>query len=346
MRTVLVEISGESPALARAEVESAAEAMGGRPTSAPSALDPTLVRVELPEERSGRELAVRLGLARRCLEVRSDPGTVETAMAVAARDGGSVAVRRLGQPSSGGEDAGVLAAGRAFRSAGGRIDLGRPDRRFWLVGSGSAGDVLLEEVGATDRPATTGRRMPTLPFQRPVSLPPRLARAAANLARVRPGDRVLDPFLGTGALLAEAGLLGARLYGIDRDPQMVRGALRNLAHLGVTADELVVGDAGRVGFSSEGAPFDAILTDPPYGRASSTGGEAADAVAERVLSRWAGRVRPGGRVVVVTPGPAYSPGSEWRAVLDVPVRVHRSLTREFRVYERGPATTTRVGTSC
>ncbi|MGB7125169.1 MAG: DNA methyltransferase, partial [Thermoplasmata archaeon] len=233
-------------------------------------------------------------------------------------------------------------AGRAYKAGGGRIDLDAPERRFWLVAGSDGGDRLFEEVARIDRQSASARRMPTLPFQRPVSLPPRLARAAANLARARPGDRVLDPFVGTGALLAEAALLGARVYGIDRDAEMVRGALRNLAHLGVVAEELVVGEAASAAFAADDVPWDAILTDPPYGRASSTGGESTSAVLERVLSRWSDGVRPGGRLVVVVPGPVADPGPGWRTVVSIPIRVHRSLTREFRVYERDGSPTTRA----
>ena len=338
MSRVYVETSGESAALATAEAVAAAQALGGGDPPGNRAPIAGLTEVELPDGRDAGELAGRLALARRCLELRAaEP--IAPWLARAASAGGSAAVRRLGRPSSGGTDPAVLAAGRAFVAAGGRIDLDAPQRRLWLAAGPDGADRLLEEVAAVDRKAASARRMPTLPFQRPVSLPPRLARAAANLARVRPGDRVVDPFVGTGALLAEAGLLGARLYGVDRDPEMVRGTLRNLAHLGVHAEELRVGDAGVAEFDSP-APFDALLTDPPYGRASSTGGEGAAAVVERVLPRWAERVRPGGRVVVISPGPALPPGPAWGEVLAVPIRVHRSLTREFRVYERTALTST------
>jgi tRNA G10 N-methylase Trm11 len=57
-----------------------------------------------------------------------------------------------------------------------------------------------------------------------------------------------------------------------------------------------------------------------------------------VLPRWADRVRPGGRVVVIVPGPIAPPGPEWTSVVRASVRVHRSLTREFRVFERTGAT--------
>ncbi|MGA8543273.1 MAG: DNA methyltransferase, partial [Thermoplasmata archaeon] len=277
----------------------------------------------------------RLALARRCLLLRAGPAELERVLELAGRSGATASVRRLGRPSSGGADLVVLEAGRAYKSGGGRIDLVEPERQFWLGAGRDGADRLFEEVASVDRRAASARRMPELPFQRPVSLAPRLARAAANLARVRAGDRVVDPFVGTGALIAEAGLLGARLFGIDQDAEMVRGALRNLAFLGVGAEELVVGDAATVEFVDREGAFDAVLTDPPYGRASSTGGATSAEVMERVLPRWADRVRPGGRLVVIVPAPVSPPGSDWHAVVRVPVRVHRSLTREFRVYERG-----------
>jgi putative methyltransferase (TIGR01177 family) len=333
MNRVFVEISGESAALAAAEAVSAAEALGGRGASETRPEKEGLIALDLPAEASISSLAARLALARRCLVLRSEPAEMESWLVRNGAHGTSAAVRRLGRPSSGGNDPAVLAAGRALKSGGGRIALENPDRRFWLVRA-VGGDRLFEEVASVDRLGPSARRMPTLPFQRPVSLPPRLARAAANLARVRPGDRVVDPFVGTGALLAEAGLLGARLFGIDREPAMVRGALRNLAHLGVVADELVVGDSGTVDFADADARFDALLTDPPYGRASSTGGEGSSAVVDRVVPRWADRVRAGGRVVVIVAAAVTGPGPDWRLVVSVPVRVHRSLTREFRVYER------------
>jgi tRNA (guanine10-N2)-dimethyltransferase len=144
---------------------------------------------------------------------------------------------------------------------------------------------------------------------------------------------VLDPFLGTGALLAEAGLLGARLYGVDRDPEMVRGALRNLAHLGVAAEELLVGDAAEVDFDDPHVRFDAVLTDAPYGRSSSTGGEPVNRLIQHVVPRWARRLTRGGRVVLIVPkGSPEIPGIG-RLAGSPSLRVHRSLTREFRVYE-------------
>jgi len=328
-----VELSRESVALAEAEAVSAAEALGGGGVSAGLPI-PGLVTVEVPNVAALESLAGRLALARRCLPGVEAPDGLVAAAGREGAGGDSAAFRRIGQPSGGEGDEGVLACGRAFKDGGGTIELDRPARRFWLARAGDGRDFLLEEVASVDRSAPAQRRMPLLPFRRPVSLPPRLARAAVNLARVTPADRVLDPFLGTGALLAEAGLLGGRLYGIDRDPAMVRGALQNLAYLGVAAEEVVAGDAREVDFADDRLRFTAIVTDPPYGRSSSTGGAASRELTVRVMERWSRRLTPEGRLVVIVPSggpPLELPGT---LRFRVPVRVHRSLTREFCLYDR------------
>ena len=332
-----VEVSRESLALAEAEAVSGAEALHGRAGDAREGLA-GLVPVELPDRSSFQALASRLALARRCLvplPATDGPG------AAARREGGhggTAAFRRVGRPSGGGADEGILSCGRAFKSGGGSINLDHPSRRFWLAEGPDGADRLLEEVAAIDRLAPTRRRMPLLPFRRPVSLPPKLARAAVNLARVVAGDAVLDPFLGTGALLAEAGLLGGRLFGIDRDPVMVRGSLRNFSHLAVGAEELIVGDAREVGFSDASLRFSAIVTDAPYGRSSSTGGADLAELVDEVMHRWSERLTPDGRILLITPARPASPEVPGSLRFRFPVRVHRSLTREFRLYERAGTT--------
>lgn len=333
MTIAYVELSGDSPELAAWEATSAAEGLGGRP-GGPGPELPGLIAVDVPTISDVARLAGRLALARRCLIPLARPEEVRARVRAEASGRESAAVRRVGRPT-GSPDPTILRVGEEFVRGGGRIDLAHPARRFWLAPDRTGRDWLLEECGAVDRAGFAARRMPRLPFRRPVSLPPRLARAAANLARIGAGRRVLDPFLGTGALLAEAGLLGARIYGIDRSATMVRGALRNLAFLGVSAEAVVEGDAGEVDLAEPHLVFDAILTDPPYGRSSTTGGEATDQLVARVLPRWAEHVVPGGRIVLVVPrGSDDPPGLGIRRTA-LPVRVHRSLTREFRIYEPG-----------
>ncbi|MHB1434965.1 MAG: TRM11 family SAM-dependent methyltransferase [Thermoplasmata archaeon] len=331
-RRYLVELSGEAPALARAELEGAVEALRGslRP---PGPGGPGLLPVELPDDRSPTDLAGRLALARRVLVTGS--GLEERWRAERLPEGTTGAFRTLGHPSRApGESPRLRQVVAAFKAAGGRVDLDRPRRRFWIV-STARGERLLEEVAAVDRAAYRHRRMPGLPFQRPIALDPRLARAAMNLARIRPGETVVDPFLGTGALLAEAGLLGAHTYGIDRSDEMVRGALRNLDFLGVPPDGVAVDDGSAASTGFRVAGWDAVVTDPPYGRSSSPGSETPDTVRRRVLAAWAERMPVGARAVVIAPVESPPLDPPWDRVEAIPVRVHRSLTREFSRYRRG-----------
>jgi tRNA (guanine10-N2)-dimethyltransferase len=328
-----VELSGEAPELARAEAEAAAEALGGRGTGPDGIRLQGLVEVHVPDLASVARLAERLALAHRCLVAPGPDGPFAASPESEGRAGKSAAFRRVGG-SAGGSDAGIRGAGRAYRDAGGTIRLEDPERRYWLAETEDGRPALLLEVASVDRPRLAARAQSRLPFRRPVALPPRLARAAANLARVRPGDVVLDPFVGTGALLAEAALLGARAVGIDRDPVMLRGALRNFSHLGVAAEAFLEGDARSVELGRAIGPIASLLTDPPYGRSSGTGGLDARAVAREAIARWADSVTRGGRIVAIRPDPEPVVGAPWRVALSVPVRVHRSLTRWFAVYER------------
>jgi tRNA (guanine10-N2)-dimethyltransferase len=336
---VTVELSGESLPLAMAELEGACEALGGRSLATPEAAHPgRTVDVELPDVASARALAGRLAFAYRCIVFRGSVDTVRTWWTEAGRSGGSAAIRWQGHAHRGeGDDPLIAELAKQWIAAGGRIDLKQPQRRFWLREGTSTRAELGEEVGAIDRRNLLSRRLSRLPFRRPVALDPRLARASVNLARVRPGDRVVDPFVGTGALLAEAALLGARVTGVDVDPEMIRGAARNFEHLGVEAESWIAGDAAEVASDgSAGLPFDALVTDVPYGRSSGTQGEPVARLLRRALPLWAARVRKDGRVVIVSAG-EFDPLSEpWRRIRSVPVRQHRSLTRLFSVYERFP----------
>gem|GEM_PF-1515848 len=143
----------------------------------------------------------------------------------------------------------------------GRVDLRHPNVTVTVVRARNRHYVIAPTRfvrGSDFSPRDTKCR----PFFHPTSMNAREARLLVNLSGVLPGERFLDPFCGTGALLIEAGLVGARPFGVDKDPEMVAGALRNLAAFGVSGavDE---GDARRI--SGE---FDAIATDVPYGRSS------------------------------------------------------------------------------
>jgi len=335
---VTVWLSGENESLAHAELTAAAQRLGGRSMDpSDSGTDAGRGVVQLPDRTAAVALSKRLALAHRCGELwpESDLVSLEARLKKMGASGASAAFQWVsGSPGTRPPES-LRRLGSIFRSGGGRIALEHPDHRFWLEGAPDRKLRFYEEIGRVDRTAFSERRTPRLPFQRPVTLAPRLARALVNLAHVGPGDRVVDPFVGTGSLLLEAALLGADTVGIDASATMVRGALDNFAHMGRTPEALRQADAAEAASEFPPASFDALVTDPPYGRASGTRGEAPERLWSRALLAWTEKVRPGGRLGIVVPNGVPLPALDARLELTIPQRVHRSLTREFRVYVRG-----------
>lgn len=62
-------------------------------------------------------------------------------------------------------------------------------------------------------------------------LPPKLAQIMLNLAKTQPGQRILDPFCGTGVVLQEALLMDCDVYGTDISPRMAEFTQKNIAWL-------------------------------------------------------------------------------------------------------------------
>jgi tRNA (guanine10-N2)-dimethyltransferase len=153
-----------------------------------------------------------------------------------------------------------------------------------------------------------------------------------NLTRVPAGGTVLDPFCGTGAILAETHLAGLKAVGTDISERMVEGARANLGHLGASAVTRVC-DVGAIdGVVGE---VDGIATDPPYGRSTSTNGEPLEELYARSFRSFAEVLGRGCRLAMAVPdvsvlGSAHS----FKALESHPLWVHRSLTRNFCVLER------------
>ncbi len=163
-------------------------------------------------------------------------------------------------------------------------------------------------------------------FFHPGVMMPRMARTLANIAGVQNGDRVLDPFCGTGGILIEAELLGATSIGSDFDPVMVKGSQQN-----VMQSSLMLADATCLPFHDHS--IDSIVTDLPYGqsvcikKADTMDNLYADALDEigRVLKR-------GRRAVVVTHRDISGIARQHMTVLQQhEQRVHKSLTRRVLV---------------
>ncbi|CAG9769697.1 unnamed protein product [Ceutorhynchus assimilis] len=120
------------------------------------------------------------------------------------------------------------------------------------------------------------------------SMDPQLSLLMANQAKVKNGDIILDPFVGSGSLLVAAAEFGGYVFGSDIDYLMLHGKTKpsrirqqkrasdesvranmqqyNLEHKYL---DVLINDFAMV-FWRDSFEFDAIITDPPYGIREST----------------------------------------------------------------------------
>ncbi len=209
------------------------------------------------------------------------------------------------------------------------IDLDSPDHRVVVMVS----DKYFVGRSAYDidnKPFQ--KRLPRhRPFFSPVSLEPKLARALINLARPKKGALIHDPFCGTGGILLEAAAMGSIVSGGDIEERMVEGSKRNLDHYGFDVPV-------KKGDLSETTPpdVDCIVTDPPYGRSSSSQGEDVSRIYQRLFETSARYLKDGGYLSVIFPDESYyhTGGNYLEPVEMYRVYVHTTLERFFCVFKK------------
>jgi DNA modification methylase len=99
----------------------------------------------------------------------------------------------------------------------------------------------------------------------PSPKPPQLMAELIRFFTKR-GARVLDPFAGVGGTLLGCAMEGRRGVGVELSQEYAEIYALVCAQLGLEPQTLVVGDARRLGEYQQvrEAPFDLVLTDPPY----------------------------------------------------------------------------------
>ncbi len=320
----LLELGGEDDELAACEAESAATGV--------ELVAPGLARATAITDR-----IEKLAYTRRASElVGKTDGDVDGARALlsAARldREGTVAVRARSVRETVGisTQEAERELGQVLVERGFSVDLDDPDHELRAVFSGDFCALGWLEIESR---RDYGTRMPTdRPFFQPGSMHPLLARALANVAGARPGVTVLDPMCGTGGVLIEAALAGARPVGADAQGKMVRGAGRNLVHYAPNSDFATVrGDATHLPFPDDS--IDGVVFDAPYGRQSKIANLELDDLVAGALAE-AHRVAP--RAVVVGDRSWTDEAREvgWRVEHEFERRVHRSLTRYVAVLSR------------
>ena len=170
------------------------------------------------------------------------------------------------------------------------------------------------------------------PFFYPGSMSPKLARSMVNLTMVKPGERLLDPFCGTGGILIEAGIIGSKVVGTDIDPKMVEGTIKNLQYCNVMDYEVFQADVRKLKLDYK---VDAVATDPPYGISASTRGEESHRLCEDALLSLEGLIKDGGRICIATPHymeiKDFLEGTKFEILEQHHIRMHKSLTRVISV---------------
>ena len=324
---LLIELSLESESLARSEALSAACALGGSPRISledagvlviDTAADPLALgaRLGLAHHVSEWLGTVPLddldGLAGR-VEVEGPIRVRSTKVGISKVDLGG-ASRRLG---------GILGKKRG-------VDIHHPKSDIRVVFSSRVH--MGRRLFTVDRASFEMRKNRYMPFVYPASLHPKFARALVNLTRVCRGGRLLDPFSGTGAIVAEAGMSGLQAIGSDFSERMIEGSKENLHKLGVEAD-LHLSDIGSI--KKIVGLVDGIATDPPYGRSTSTKGEKIPELYERSFRAFREVLSKSGRVAMVVPHPSLLEKAAGFELLEThELWVHQSLTRHFCVLKR------------
>jgi len=177
------------------------------------------------------------------------------------------------------------------------------------------------------------RRPRKRPAFHPSTMPPKIARCMVNLSRARPGVTFLDPFCGVGGVLLEGAVIGCNIVGIDADRRMLRGARRNLKYFDLNPEGLICGDARNIPFRG----IEAIATDPPYGRESSTRGIRVANLVREFLLNVSNSMKRGSHLSISAPSEVNVESYAQEAGLILKekhlVRVHRSLTRQLVVLQ-------------
>lgn len=233
--------------------------------------------------------------------------------------------------------------GAVFRQ-GFNADLKNPDKTFRLILTDKA--VFGTLVSKVDRGAFEDRAPQKKPFFYPGVLMPRFARAISNISGAGPGKNVLDPFCGTGGILIEAGLTGAKVIGSDAQQKIINGADLNLKSYDLNTGKLIkqggkgidyvlmTADACKLPIKSE--TIDAIITDPPYGRSASIKADSLHELYVLSFKEMYRVLKPGKKAVVVSEISVeeFAQASGFKVENVWKQRVHKSLTRTITLMKK------------
>ncbi|MEM0466583.1 MAG: TRM11 family methyltransferase [Candidatus Thermoplasmatota archaeon] len=179
------------------------------------------------------------------------------------------------------------------------------------------------------------RKVQYRPFFSPISLHPKWARTLVNLSQIKRNQTLLDPFCGTGGILLEAGLLGINIIGSDIEEKMIIGCKQSLNHYSIQNFMVFQADISELPKKLI-KPVDAVVTDFPYGRSTTTKKEDIQALYHRAYRTIAEILKKNGRAVIGLSDTKTIPQAQHDLeLIEIhEFRVHKSLTRYFCVFQK------------
>jgi tRNA G10 N-methylase Trm11 len=175
-----------------------------------------------------------------------------------------------------------------------------------------------------------------------IAMSPRLARTLVNLAGLRPGQTILDPFCGSGTILIEAYAKSLRCLGLDSRASRVQEARENLRWSGGGVSDkgydIRKGDAREMSRMLRGTKVDAVVTEPlllpkldarPKTHTARAMIEESASVYNDALASMVESIHSEGRIIVVVPVIQTMDGDEVSITLD-------GRRVGLRLYQPGP----------
>lgn len=223
--------------------------------------------------------------------------------------------------------------GRIKLKTGAKVLLNNPDYVFQTERTDDGRFLLGLSTSGAKKFNWKERRPRARRFFLPSAIYPKLARFLVNLSRVKEGEYFLDPFCGTGSLLIESALMGIRSIGVDLTRWIARGALLNLKGFSLDFESILRADATHLCMPL--TRVDAMATDVPYGRASSTKGKDTTTIVAQFVSSASDSLNQDKYCVLMHPSHVQLDlGNSFELTEQHMLYVHRNLTRAISVLRR------------
>ena len=239
----------------------------------------------------------------------------------------SFAIRQVGGNKLENEKTSILIGEKV--SVNNQTDLKDPDATILFYKNKNFNISLAYKSGHTAYKKCLKHHISYRPYFSPISIHPRIARAMVNLSNCNYTEPVIDPFCGTGGILIEGADMGLNVIGIDLKEKMIEFSKGNLKHYGFEAN-LLKSDFKEI----KNLEFSSIVCDPPYGIASTTGGESISQLMERCLDTFQKVMKRKQRLVIAVSNAEMVKHQNLKLIHKFEWYIHKSLTRNIIVLEK------------